>query len=195
MSAPASLSRPIPEADLPRVRDFINWCMAHGTPPGVELKRLDPYDLDAPKDAPPTRPGVRHFFLHVGLAPEANTGDDWMHVVSVADDVAADAIALKHTELLAHIARIEQPLGDVEICGFEMRDIPMAREEQRENGADLIDASRAANAACDAIRDAVADPRSWAPIGKSAVMVGHYICIRVFPDGRRALLVPAEAAA
>jgi hypothetical protein len=193
-ATPDRQAQPVPAAHLPALRDLLNVYVAHGAPPGVELRWLSPSDLDAPSDVPAPCPGVRHFFLHVGLAPTDRSGDDWMYVVSVADDAAADAVAVTHADLLAQIAHIESPLGTVEMCGFEMRDRSMPRAEQRENGTEMIQASRAANFACDAIRDAVADPRAWAPISEGAAMAGHCIGTRVLPDGRCVVLVPTVTA-
>jgi hypothetical protein len=186
-------SPPIPADEAPKLRAFINECIADGVPEGMELLQLDPNDLDAPKDAPPTRPGVRHFYLHWGPAPGAKSGDDWRFVFGVDEGVSNDSIAVKRAALLAHVAAIEYPLGDVELCGFELRDRSMNRAEQRENGKDLIEAVRVANAGCDALRDAAADPQAWAPIAKNAMLEGFYIHTRLFPDGRKVLIVEPPA--
>jgi hypothetical protein len=183
VSAPEFHLRPISAAGLSRVRKFINSCLSEGLPPGIELDWLGPQDLRKPVE-----PGVRIFVVRFGLPPGDLHGDDWLLAVAVKEAPATSCVPVLRETLLAWAQGIDYGSMETELSGDELRTRGLSRLDQRELGEDLIAEALKGYAGSKAIRDITKDKRTWALIGRDAVMEGEYIGVHIFPDGRRARL-------
>ncbi len=149
-------------AGLAIVRDCINAQIAGRQLPGVSIRQLSPFDLDARFTiTEPFAPGERAFELKFGSALMPST------VLLVAVEMAgAEQVTASWNALLAAISEIEASLGDVEDVAADLAHRP--RQIDMEAPADLHASSRNANAACDRIRAITSDPRNWRPISQQA---------------------------
>lgn len=152
---------------LVAVRDFINFCIANGVPPGVSIEWLSCHDLEAGKNDPEHIPGTRHFRI---CLPPPNPFEAIPVIWFSAAEPGSDELNIPLGDLLAPVASAEQHLADVSDAAFDLAD-----RGQRARGlsASLNSAERGANGALDLIRAMAADPKRWKSIGPDAVLFGR----------------------
>ncbi|EIM04123.1 hypothetical protein LRK24_10260 [Rhodanobacter denitrificans] len=167
--------------DARTVADFINLCIRDGLPPDVGLALLSRHDLDAPQGMPEHRPGVRCFYLVLRPTP---TRLHEFSVVLGADEPGSDCLRIPVGEALSAVGRIEQAAGDVDALAHDLtsRHTLLSVPDRHEASQVLASAERETNSACDDLRAAAGDPKSWEPIGPRASLYGTLAAFRAGDD-------------
>jgi len=175
---PADGSCVLSGADARVAADFINLCIRDGLPPDVGLALLSRHDLCAPGDAPEHRPGVRCFYLVLRPTP---TRLYEISVVLGADEPGSDCLRIPVGDALSAVGRIEQAAGDADGLAYDLtvKQTLLTATDRRDARLLLVEMVRETNRACDDLRAAASDPKTWAPIGPDACLEGTLAVFRV----------------
>ena len=151
---------------LGAVRGCINARIQGRQLPGISVRHVSPHDLDSRLTVTePRAPGERVFEVRFEIADPAVV----VTVLLVAIDAAgAELVSASLDDWLSPVADIEHQLGDVQAVAAD-GPTPSSRMD-REDRADLRDAERRANAACDRIRAITGNPRNWRLISEQAAL-------------------------
>lgn len=151
---------------LAAVRDFINFCIANGVPPGVSLELLSCYDIGASKNEPQHEPGERHFRL---CLPAASPDGTIISIVFTASEKDSDLLWIRPDELLAPVVKTEARIGDLADNVIDLRD----RRPVKAIAADIDRVILGVNSDADLLRALHADSKRWLPIGPDAFLFGR----------------------